>query len=29
METGTSTEPVPYLCSIARVRKERYEGMLA
>jgi radical SAM protein with 4Fe4S-binding SPASM domain len=27
METGTLTEPVPYLCSIARVRKERYEGM--
>jgi len=26
METGTLTEPVPYLCSIARERKERYEG---
>jgi MoaA/NifB/PqqE/SkfB family radical SAM enzyme len=29
METGTLTEPVPYLCSIARERKERYEGMPA
>jgi len=29
METGTLTERVPYLCSIARVRKERYEGMPA
>jgi MoaA/NifB/PqqE/SkfB family radical SAM enzyme len=26
METGSLTEPVPYLCSIASVRKERYEG---
>jgi radical SAM protein with 4Fe4S-binding SPASM domain len=25
METGTLTDPVPYLCEIARVRKERYE----
>jgi radical SAM protein with 4Fe4S-binding SPASM domain len=25
METGTLTEPVPYLCEIARARKERYE----
>ncbi|MFH1112692.1 MAG: radical SAM protein [Pseudomonadota bacterium] len=24
METGTLTEPVPYLCEIARARKERY-----
>ena len=27
METGTLTEAVPYLCEIARMRKERYEGM--
>jgi len=26
METGTMTEPVPYLCQIARARKERYES---
>jgi radical SAM protein with 4Fe4S-binding SPASM domain len=25
METGTLTEPVPYLCDIARARKERYD----
>jgi len=25
METGTLTEPVPYLCQIARARKNRYE----
>lgn len=25
METGTLTEPVPYLCEIARARKGRYE----
>jgi hypothetical protein len=25
METGTLTDPVPYLCEIARARKERYE----
>lgn len=25
LETGTLTEPVPYLCQIARARKERYE----
>ena len=25
LETGTLTEPVPYLCEIARARKERYE----
>jgi hypothetical protein len=24
METGTLTEPVPYLCGIARARLERY-----
>ena len=24
METGTLTDPVPYLCDIARARKERY-----
>jgi radical SAM protein with 4Fe4S-binding SPASM domain len=24
LETGTLTEPVPYLCEIARARKERY-----
>jgi radical SAM protein with 4Fe4S-binding SPASM domain len=24
LETGTLTEPVPYLCEIARLRKERY-----
>jgi hypothetical protein len=23
METGTLTDPVPYLCDIARARKER------
>lgn len=28
METGTLTEPVPYLCEIARARKERYEKQL-
>ncbi len=27
METGTLTEAVPYLCDIARLRKEHYEGM--
>jgi radical SAM protein with 4Fe4S-binding SPASM domain len=26
MDTGTLTEPVPYLCEVARARKERYEG---
>ena len=26
METGTLTEPVPYLCGIARARLERYGG---
>jgi radical SAM protein with 4Fe4S-binding SPASM domain len=25
MENGTLTDPVPYLCAIARARKERYE----
>ncbi len=25
LETGTLTEPVPYLCEIARVRQERYQ----
>jgi radical SAM protein with 4Fe4S-binding SPASM domain len=29
VETGTLTEPVPYLCNIACRRKEHYEGMLA
>jgi hypothetical protein len=24
LETGTLTDPVPYLCDIARERKERY-----
>jgi radical SAM protein with 4Fe4S-binding SPASM domain len=28
VETATLTEPVPYLCDIAGIRKERYEGML-
>jgi radical SAM protein with 4Fe4S-binding SPASM domain len=28
METGTLTEPVPYLCNIACQRKERYERLL-
>ena len=27
METGTLTDVVPYLCDIARMRKERYQGI--
>jgi radical SAM protein with 4Fe4S-binding SPASM domain len=26
MDNGTLTEPVPYLCEVARARQERYEG---
>lgn len=26
LETGTLTQPVPYLCEIARARQERYQG---
>ena len=26
MDNGTLTEPVPYLCEVARARQERHEG---